>query len=461
MTDVASLDDGLRPPAPMPRTEPLGLAALFRTLWHNPIEAWSRKHFDEPVVLENFGFGRVYVVSEPGAIQHVLLDNAANYRKDPLQVRVLSTGLKGGLLTVEGQKWRAQRRTLAPMFAMKTVNSLAPPMMRAAETLVGRWRALETGSVVELNNETTLLTFDMLERTIFSDALGDDPEALRTAMTQYFDTIGRIDPFDVLGLPSFIPRLAHWRARRLLKYFNKAIDAMVARRRQQGSSSSDTPDLLTLLIEARDPQTNEPMAQDELRANILTFIAAGQETTANLITWSLFLLSQSDEWQERVAAEAEREADTPTPKLAAQLVETTAVINEALRLYPPITAISRSAIGADEFAGQQIKRGSMVVISPYVLHRHRLLWERPDVFDPTRFLGPARESIGRFNYLPFGIGPHTCIGGYFSMQQAALAVASIAKNFRLTVAPGHKVWPLQRITLRPAGGLPMVVTRRA
>jgi cytochrome P450 len=280
-------------------------------------------------------------------------------------------------------------------------------------------------------------------------------------MTQYFDTIGRIDPFDVLGLPTFIPRLAHWRARKLLKHFNRAIDAMVARRRLQGRISSDTPDLLTLLIEARDPQTNEPMAQDELRANILTFIAAGQETTANLITWSLFLLSQSVEWQERVAAEAQRTADTPTQKLAAQLVETTAVINEALRLYPPITAISRSAIGADEFSGQQIKRRSMVVISPYVLHRHRSLWERPDVFDPTRFLGPARESIGRFSYLPFGIGPHTCIGGSFSMQQAALAIASIAKNFRLTVAPGHKVWPLQRMTLRPAGGLPMVVTRRA
>ena len=202
------------------------------------------------------------------------------------------------------------------------------------------------------------------------------------------------------------------------------------------------------------------MTETEVRANLLTFMVAGQETTANLITWVLFVLSQSPEWRERVTAEAERELDGPPETLAERLVETQAVIDEAMRLYPPITAISRSAIERDELAGHEIKPGTMLVISPYVLHRHRALWERPDIFDPTRFLEPARKSIDRFAYLPFGVGPRTCIGASFAVQQATLVIAILMKNFDLTLKPGHAVWPLQRMTLRPADGLPMHVRTR-
>jgi len=244
--------------------------------------------------------------------------------------------------------------------------------------------------------------------------------------------------------------------------FESAIDTIVATRRHRLAQEPDEVprDILTLLLEARDPETGESLSEVEVRANILTFIAAGHETTANSITWTLFLLSQSPEWRSRVQAEADRELDGDIDGLSERLVETRAVIEEANRLYPPIAAISRAALGPDELAGEPIRRGTMVVVAPYVLHRHHALWSDPDSFDPNRFLGAARERIDRFAYLPFGVGPRVCIGAALAMQEASIVVATVMRNFTLQLAPGHAVWPLHRVTVRSQGGLPMIVSRR-
>jgi cytochrome P450 len=189
-------------------------------------------------------------------------------------------------------------------------------------------------------------------------------------------------------------------------------------------------------------------------------MAAGHESTANAIAWTLFLLSRSPVWRERLVAEATRHLDEPADTLADRLVETRAVVEEALRLYPPLAAISRVAIGPDELAGTPIRRGEMIVIAPYVLHRHRLWWKEAELFDPARFLPGAGASINRYAYMPFGAGPRGCIGTAFALQETILAVAAIIRAFDLEVASGHEVMPLHRITLRPRGGLPMTVRQR-
>lgn len=451
----------LRPPAPAPRDRPLGALRLLKVLSDNPLEAWSREHFVEPVVSLNLLLGHVVLISEPHAIRRVLSDNVGNYIKDSLQQRVLSAGLGDGLLAVEGSRWRSQRRALAPMFSRKTVINFAPAMARSADALVERWRA-RGGDVVDVAAEMAHVAIHVLEQTIFSDGLGRKPEQVRKAMSTYFDTIGRIDPFDVMGLPAFVPRLTRIGVGRVLRFFDAAIDDIIAARRQQVASNAATAprDILMLLLEAQDPETGRRMSEIEVRANVLTFISAGQETTANALTWSLFLLSQSPAWQERLAAEAERESGWPTEELAEHLVQTRAVIDEAMRLYPPITAISRVALAADELAGRPVKKGTLVVVAPYVLHRHQRLWERPEVFAPERFLGRNRAAIDRFAYLPFGIGPRTCIGSAFALQEATLVLAAIARNFTVELAPGHKVWPVQKVTLRPRGGMPMILRSR-
>ncbi|HZD89893.1 MAG TPA: cytochrome P450 [Pseudolabrys sp.] len=449
----------LYPPAPRPRARALGAVALFRALASNPLEAWTEAHFNEPIVLGGLPFSRVAVVSDPQAIRHVLLDNGQNYRKDWLQRRVLSAGLTGGLLTAEDGQWRTQRRALAPLFARRTVMGFAAVMRAAADGLVARLDA-QAGQVIEVAVEITRTTLDVLERTIFSDGFGSDREAMRRSMQRYFEAVGRIDPFDLLGLPQMTPRRSRLKAE--LRFFEAAIDTVIARRERLLAQAGESApaDILTLLLRARDPESGARLSEAEVRANILTFIAAGHETTANCLAWSLFLLSQSPDWCERLAEEAARELDGDIDGLADRLVATRAVIEESNRLYPPLAAISRSAMASDTLGSVGIKRGTLVVIAPYVLHRHRALWADPDGFDPARFLGVARERIDRFAYLPFGAGPRICVGAQFAMQEAAIVLATLMRRFRPVLAPGHAVWPVQKVTLRPRGGLPMLLMPR-
>jgi cytochrome P450 len=444
-----------RPPAPAPQGKTLHPLRLISVLKRNPLECWAKEHFERLIVTAALPLGRVAIINHPTAIRRVLLDNAANYRKDTLQRRVLSAGLGDGLLSAEGDQWRVQRRTVAPLFARRMVMQWGPPMLAAAVELVQRWR--EQGpTTLDVAAEMTRLTLDVLERTIFSDGFGCKAEEARLAMVTYFNTVGRIDPLDLLGMPNWIPRLNSLRVRPTLRFFERSIEDLIAarRREQRGKHPND---ILTLLLAARDPDTGERMSEAEVKSNILTFIMAGHETTANLLSWSLFLLSQSHYWRQRVRQEAEREISGSATDLADRLIDTRAVIEEAARLYPPIAAISRVAIDADELGGEAIAAGTIVVISPYVLHRHRLLWPNPDLFEPGRFLGKNRSLIDRYSYLPFGAGPRTCIGSTFALQEATIALATITRHFSMQLAPGHRVWPILRVTLKPAGGLPMIV----
>ena len=388
----------LSPPAPIPRARALGPVSLLRVLANNPLEAWTTAHFEQPIVISGLSIGRVAVVSEPAAIRRVLFDNCENYQKDWLQRPVLSAGLIGGLLTAEGQNWRMQRRALAPLFARKTVMNFSTVMLDVANGLAERLAQRE-GEVVDIAVEATRVTLEVLERTIFSDGLGRAPEDIRLAMKGYFETIGRIDPFDMLGVPDFVPRPGRRKLRPMLRFFESAIDTIISTRRERIAADPDGAprDILTFLLNAADPETGEALSEVEIRANILTFIAAGHETTANCISWSLFLLSQSDEWRERVQAEADREFGGAPDGLADRIVETRAVVDEANRLYPPITAISRVALGRDELAGEPIKPGTMIVIAPYVLHRHRALWKNPTISIRTDF---SAKCVRRLTALP-------------------------------------------------------------
>jgi cytochrome P450 len=444
----------------VPQAEPLGPLSFLRTLWNNPIEAWSRGYFERTIVKTRLPFGEVAVINDPIAIRRVLDDNRNNYPKDAFQKRML-VALSNGLLTAEDDQWRVQRRALTPVLALRNVRSFAPVMVRAANDLVERWR-LREGQVIDVADEVTELTLEVLERTIFSGGIpGNGPE-LRGAMRIYFDSLGRIDPLDLLNFPDFIPRVGRLRIRTAIRLFHRSVDEMIEKRRGGEMRPMDLPnDLLTLMLDARDRETGRPLSSEEIRSNVITFMAAGHETTANAIAWTLFLLSQSPAWCERVIAEAKCALDGPLETLPDRLVETRAVVEEALRLYPPLAAISRVARSSDELAGAPIRRGTMIVIAPYVLHRHQKWWKHPEFFNPARFLPPARAGIDRYVYMPFGAGPRGCIGSVFALQEAMIVISAIIREFELAVAPGHKVWPLHRITLRPRRGLPMTVQRRS
>ena len=465
MTDLFT--EPPRPPAPLPLNAPLGPIATIRGLRRNPIETWTKAHFELPIVvgptiLGPTILGPTAVVNDPAVIRRVFVDNAANYRKDELQKRLIGRGMRDGLLEADGENWRVQRRTRAPLFTPKTVGSFAHAVNAAAEDFVGRLRRSREGRVVDIQLEMARVTLDVLGRTIFSDGLGKDWDEFTSAISRLLETVGQFDLFDLLDFPDWLPRLTKLGGRSGEVFLDSAVESLIARRKRLlGREEASTPrDILTLPLEAQDPQTGAGLSNTEVKANILTFIAAGHETTANALTWSLFLLSLSKEWQAILADEANTGLSGPVEDYTARLVATKAVIEEAMRLYPPAASMSRQAISPDDLAGKRIRKGTLVIVAQWILHRHRLLWEKPDCFDPRRFLPGSREKIDRFAYLPFGAGPRVCIGASFSIQEAVIILAHIMRSFSFELKKDHVVTPVQRITLRPKGGMPMILRRR-
>lgn len=449
-----------RPPAPLPREKPLGVLGRIAALRRNPIEIWTRAHYERPVMVGRTVFGHRAVVSDPAGVRRVFLDNVANYRKDDLQLRILRPGLGNGLLTADGEEWRAQRRSLASLFTPRQVTAFADAMAEATRAGVERLQECDGG--IDMSHEMARLTLEILEHTLFSSGLGRNAGEFQQAVTRYFDTIGRVDLFDLMGLPQFLPRFGRRKGRATLEWFGNAVEDIVGARRKLIDGGGSAPrDLLTLLLEAQDPETGRGMPEEDLRANIVTFIGAGHETTANALTWTFYLLSQAPEWRARVEAESDAQLNAgPIDTLADRMPVTKAVLEEALRLYPPAAILTRTAIAADEIGGKPIRAGTLVTVSPFLLHRHRTLWERPDEFDPNRFLGSNRDRIDRFAYIPFGAGPRVCIGMGFALQEAIIVLAHLVSVFRFDLAAGHVVRPVQRITLRPQGGMPMTLRKR-
>lgn len=453
-----------RPSAPIPREEPLSRFGLAWALNRNPLTIWTRRHFEEPILQGEglLGFGTI--VSDPAAIRHILVENAENYRKDALQRRVLAPGLGDGLLTAEGESWRAARRTLAPLFTPRQTAAFAERMLSAIDRRIEAIARRRPGSVLRIDRQMTALTFEVLAETLFSNSIPGGAAAFGQAITLYFETLGRLHPFDLLDLPDWLPRVGRGQVGPALAFFSEQVTTIIeARRALMRERPDEVPrDLLTLLLEAADPETGRGLSEIEVAANIVTFIGAGHETTANTLTWALYL-TQTDA---KVRARLEEEADSVCTVSASaldraqRLVFTRAVIEEALRLYPPVPSLSREAIDDDEAAGYAIPKGSLVIISPWVLHRHRTLWNTPDLFQPDRFLPERREAIDRYQFLPFGAGPRVCIGQGFAMQEAALALSSLLRRFRFDLAPRYGVSPVQRVTLRPDGGLYMTVQPR-
>ena len=310
MTDAAALSFASRPVPPMPEPGERALSKLelLLKLRRNPLTIWRRVHFEEPIVAGNGLLGPAVVVSDPASIRHVFVDNVANYRKDDFQRAILAPGLGEGLLTAEGEAWKRARRIVAPLFTPKAVAGLALRMQRPAITTAERMASRRPGRIVDIGEDMTRVTYDVLSETLFSNTIDGGAETFSRALRGYFDTQGRIDPLDILKAPAFIPRIGRILARPAIAFFEAEVVRIIKARQEAlaaGTVDRARPDLLTALLDARDPETGSGLTDREVAANIVTFIGAGHETTANALTWSLYLLSQAPGVREIV----EREAD--------------------------------------------------------------------------------------------------------------------------------------------------------
>lgn len=446
-----------RAPAPVPQEGTLGLLRFLLTVSRNPIEIWSARSYREPFVTANWLNVPHVVVNDPAAIRYFLVENARNYALQPLRQRLLRPLLRDGLLTAEGELWRRTRRALSPIFTPKTVQSLAPVMAARGEAFALALAEAPT-TTLDASFEMTLLTYDILQATLFSDDIAGEPKAFAKAMETSLGRMGRVDPLDVLDAPAFLPRPTRFFAGRSQTYFRTLI-AETMRRRQAlmvEDPGSAPRDLLTLLLET------EGLSRIEIEDNIITFIAAGHETTARALCWTLYLLSQAPEERSKVEAELDAllpglpdPADWPD-----RLVQTRAVFEEAMRLYPPAASLNRTALEHDRFGDINIPAGASVLVLPWLVHRHEQLWKNPACFMPARFLPENRGSIDRFQYIPFGVGPRVCIGQSFAMQEGVILLASLLKHLRFDFAGRRPPQPVQRITIQPDVPLRMRVSRR-
>ena len=448
------------PWAPQPRRRPAGSLMLLWHLARNPIETWARIHYEEPILAGPSMLGHMVVVSDPAAIRRIFVDNVANYEKDPLQLRILRAGAPEGagegLLSASGDAWKRTRRTLSPLFTPRRVGAFAQIMKLKSDARVEAWMKRRPGAIVEVDREMVRLTLDILSSTLFSDALDEDRPGFEREMMKLLDAIGSIDPLDVLNAPDWLPRLNRRNAAASRVWFAQASERLIARRIDEMTRAPDrTPDdLLTALLRASDPETGIGLTSEEVAANLFTFIAAGHETTARALGWTLHLLSHAPEWQERLRDEARNAPDDPAEWLDA-MPATRAVFEESMRLFPPVPHMSRMALDDDMLGEMRVPAKSIIIVAPWLLHRHKTLWRQPGAFMPERFMPGEREKIDRFAYLPFGAGPRVCIGATFAMQEAIVALGSIMKHVRLTPVRGVEPRPVLRITLKPDDRIPV------
>ncbi|HEV2098229.1 MAG TPA: cytochrome P450 [Stellaceae bacterium] len=413
----------------------------------NGLNAFPPEAFVEDVVFRKF-FGRqLIIMSRPKGIQHILVDNSENYRRTPASIRILRPLLGNGLLLSTGEDWRHQRRTLAPAFAPRTVPILAGHVARAAGVAVADLK-VACGTPVDLLAAMQFLALEIAGASMFSLETERYGAELRGLVKRFAANLGRPRILDFL-LPTAIPSphdVLRWRFRR---HWLNLIQRIIAARRAQDSTGAPR-DLFDLMAGAKDPETGAVFPPDRLADQVATMIVAGHETTAVALFWSLYLIAGAPGVQERLAAEVgslDLDPDHAAQALPS-LVYTRAVVQEAMRLYPPAFTLARQAIAADIAGDVPFSAGALVLISPWVLHRHRRLWSRPEIFDPDRFLPPTPPP-DRFAYLPFGIGPRVCIGAQFALTEAVLVLATLIRTFRIERADEVPVVPRAIVTTQP------------
>jgi unspecific monooxygenase len=463
MSIAEVLDKPAERPALIPPRPPLApddLSALGRLslIRKNAIATWGQRAYEDDVIQGRF-FGRSsFIVNTPDAIRHVLVDNYENYTRTPAGIRVLRPILGEGLLLAEGRAWKNQRRTLAPAFAPRAIPMLVPHMLAATDDAIAVLRD-QCGKPVDLREAMQRLALDIAGRTMFSFEIEKHGTALRGFVNDYGDRLAQPRLLDLM-LPVGWPSPSDISRALFRRRWTRFMQKLIAERRAKGAGKDgDAPhDLFGLMVAARDPETNEAFSDEQLGDQVSTMILAGHETTATALFWSLYLLALDPVTQDELAMEA-RSARASGSFDAAKLTFTRAVIDEAMRLYPPAFLIVRAAAGPDTVAGFSVAPKDIVLMSPWLLHRHEKLWDQPNAFKPSRFL-PGAPPPDRFAYLPFGVGPRVCIGAQFALTEATLALAKLIAEFKVDLLDREPVTPVGVVTTQPDRSPMFAIARR-
>ena len=391
------------------------------------------------------------VVNAPEAIQQILVDRAPNYIKAKVLHRLLEPAFGNGVVTTEGETWQAQRHRIAPIFQPRNLGRWQEPISGALGEMFSRWEdSTPRDGTLDFGEEARRLTLNIMCRGLL-DVTGADLEAkINAAVADYQRSFGGIGLVDILGLPAWLPSRAASRAKRAVRELDRAIAELVGIGERAPGISRALYGWDGHAVSAADLSLSR-----ETRDELTTLLLAGQDTTAVALVWALYLLALHPAAQDEIRRETIPVFGDAGPAIEwfDRLPYTRAVIDETLRLFPPAYALLREVVADDVVCGQTLRRGSTVIISPWVLHRHRLLWDRPGQFRPERFSREGALGRHRCAFIPFGAGPRVCVGARLAMIELVLIVASIIHRYRIGLAHGETMAPVALVTLWPREAL--------
>ena len=449
------------PPYPARPVNPASPFKLLRMARKNLIAIWPDMTFE----LESFSYKvlrrRVHVVTTPDAVRQVFVDGGTTYERKSLQQRHALAPLIGdGLFISDGETWRARRRVVAPVTHISRLAEMTPAITAGAADLREEWRA-KAGQEIDVLVDMAELTAGIICASIFGRQLARGAtQRLVKAFGVYQALIGQIDILSFLGLPDLLPRFQGFRIRLAARKIHRVLEGLIDDiLNKKGAPEASLMRSMTEAANAGDAPT---MDRQAFRNEAAVLFMAGHETTANTLAWAWFLISQDAETERRLHEEVDAVLGEAPAVYAdyEKLPFTRAVIEETLRLYPPVPLQGRVASGDGMIGGTTVKTGDLILLNAWLMHRHRKLWTDPDVFSADRFLPGGSGIPSRYAYVPFSIGPRVCTGAAFGLLEAVLCLATLARKVRLRLRPGWVVEPSCRLSLRPGEFLPMQIEAR-
>ena len=455
------------PPFPARSDHALTIMELYSRARENLLSIWTTSDFEKPTLRTRLLGKTIFVANSPDMVRQVFVKSKENFeRKSNLMRRAIKPLVGDGLFISDGETWRSRRRIVGSAIHGSRVPGFMPLMLDAIVELRTQWTKQLTveneSPPFDLLSEMTKLTAEILSRSIFGSPLGKE-HALRVAegFSTYQKNIGAFNVLTLLGLPNALTYLFTRGVRKSAKQVGDVLDALVKRHLEQ--SEDEEPSFLKLLSK---PNQSKEKSLDwkAIRDEAAVIFMAGHETTANCLAWAWFLLSQSPHAEQCLHQEIDSVLNGRLPTISdvPKLVYTRAIIEETLRLYPPIPILSRQSTKSEQIGEHFIPKGALLLVVPWLLHRHRLFWEKPDHFIPERFL-PDATPPDNYLYIPFSVGPRVCAGMTFGLTEAILSLAVLSQTLTFRLAKNTSIQAVSHLSLRPDNGfgqLPMVMQMR-
>jgi cytochrome P450 len=455
-----TFEPALCPRSVAPQKAPLPIHRFLIEFVQNPLRLVPEEAYRERLVVRTNLGRKVTWITDPDLIEEVLVNKAGAIARSDLEKRALGRIIGKGVLTSDGDLWRWQRRTMAPLFRMQEIEAYVPVMSKAAGEQIARWRKEGSGRK-QIHTDMTGTTFAIIARTMLAGGEPEETETIKRATDRYLSQISWEVAWAVLGMPAWMPHPGSLAMRRAAHRLRNSVGALIKRRQaEQRQAGIGSQDLLARLLSARDPKSGEPMPGPLLIDNVLTLLEAGHETTAKALTWTLYLLARAPDWQAAARQEVIRVAGSQaiTPAHLPLLPVLHQILKESMRLYPPAPSLSRICIEPLIIGTERLVPGDMIIVPIYAIHRHRRLWSNPDCFDPRRFRSDLERTYPRTQYMPFGAGPRVCLGSAFAMTEAAVLLGSFLRDAHFDWDGRHEPEPVARVTLRPRGGMRLHVS---